>query len=211
MCATNTPCRSSPRSRSPTENPPDDVRFHQQHPAHPPPPYAYYPPPYPHLNPYGPYPYYPGGFYTPSYCSNDVPPQETKGPSWFSILLLIFLLVCVVSIVFYRSLSHEIRRRLNVRLPSLQVQPAQTAKRKSDAKQNYPTEFIVYSDVTDPLDRDFNLICEGCESQNGNYSKCIWDRSRNEGIIEYSSDNKIDVATDVSDTFVNEITRSVAS
>lgn len=122
MCA-NTPCRSPPRSRSPTENPPDDVRFHQ-HPAHPPPPYAYYPPPYPHLNPYGPYPYHTGGFYTPSYCSNDVP-QETKGPSWFSILLLIFLLVCVVSIVFYRSLSHEIRRRLNVRLPNLQVQPAQ--------------------------------------------------------------------------------------
>ncbi|KOX77367.1 hypothetical protein WN51_09689 [Melipona quadrifasciata] len=210
MCASNTPCRSPPRSRSPTENPPDDVRFHQQHPVHPPPPYAYYPPPYPHLNPYGLYPYHPGGFYTPSYCSNDVVPQETKGPSWFSILLLIFLLVCVISIVFYRSLSREIRRRLNVRLPNL-VQPAQTAKRKSDAKQNYPTEFILYSDVTDPLDRDFNIVCEGCENQNGNYSNCIWDRSRNEGIIEYSSDNKMDVATDISDTFMNEITRSVAS
>ena len=121
MCTTNTPYRSSPRSRSATENPPNDVRFHQQHPAHPP-PYAYYPPPYPHLNPYGPYPYHPG-FYTPPYCSHDVP-QETKGSSWFSILLLIFLLVCVISIVFYRSLSREIRRRLNVRLPNL-VQPAQ--------------------------------------------------------------------------------------
>ncbi|CAD1469868.1 unnamed protein product [Heterotrigona itama] len=206
MCAANTPCRSPPRSRSPTENPADDVRFHQQHPAHPP-PYAYYPPPYPHLNPYSPYPYHPGGFYTPSYCSNDVP-QETKGSPWFSILLLIFLLVCVISIVFYRS--REIRRRLNVRLPNL-VQPAQTAKRKNDAKQSYPTEFILYSDVTDPLDRDFNIVCEGCEDQSRNYSNCIWDRSRNEGIIEYSSDNKIDVATDISGTFMNEITRSVAS
>ncbi|XP_033349713.1 uncharacterized protein LOC117233472 [Bombus vosnesenskii] len=208
MCATITPCRSPPRSRSPTENPTDDVRFHQQHSPHPP-PYIYYPPPYPHLNPYGPYPYHPGAFYSPPYC-NEVS-QESKGSSWFSIVLLVFLLLCVVSIIFYRSLSRDSRRRLNARLPTL-VQPAQTADRKRDAKQNYPAEFVLYSDVTDPLDRDYNIICDGCEDrQRGNQPDCIWDRSRNESIIEYSSENKVNVATDISGTSMKEVSRSVAT
>ncbi|XP_017795620.1 PREDICTED: uncharacterized protein LOC108577043 [Habropoda laboriosa] len=99
----------------------DDGRFHQQHPPHPP-PYIYYPPPYPHLNPYGHYPYHPGGFYSPPYCNDIV--QESKGSSWMSILLLIFLLLLIASIVYYWSLSRDSRRRLNARLPTL-VQPTQ--------------------------------------------------------------------------------------
>lgn len=121
MCVTNSAYRSPARSRSPNENPTDDVRFHQQHPPHPP-PYIYYPPPYPHLNPYAPYPYHPGGFYSSPYCTDVA--KEPKGSSWLGIVLLIFLLLCVISIVFYRSLSRDTRRRLNARLPTL-VQPAQ--------------------------------------------------------------------------------------
>ncbi|XP_026297741.1 uncharacterized protein LOC107964765 [Apis mellifera] len=117
MCATNPPYGS----RS-SENSADDARFHQPHPPHPPPPYIYYPPPYPHFHPY--YPYHPG-FYSPHYY-NDIS-QESKGSlgfSWFNIVLLLFLLLCIVSIVFYWSLSRDTRRRLNGRLPPL-VQPAQ--------------------------------------------------------------------------------------
>lgn len=119
MCATNTVYGSPSRSRS-SENSADDVRFHQPHPAHPPPPYIYYPPPYPHFHPY--YPYHPG-FYSPHYY-NDIHSQESKGFSWFNIVLLIFLLLCIASIVFYWSLCRDTRRRLNDRLPPL-VQPAQ--------------------------------------------------------------------------------------
>ncbi|CAK9833358.1 hypothetical protein ANTRET_LOCUS10058 [Anthophora retusa] len=122
MCATNTPCRPSPQSRSPTESQTDDGRFHQQHPPHPP-AYIYYAPPYPHLNPYGHYPYHPGGFYSPPYC-NDIVQESKGGSSWLSILLLIFLLVFIASIVYYWSLSRDSRRRLNARLPTL-VQPTQ--------------------------------------------------------------------------------------
>lgn len=122
MCATHTPCRSPPRSRSPTNRQADDVRYHQQHPAQPP-PYIYYPPPYPPVNPYGHYPYHPGGFYSSPYCNDGA--TESKGSSsWLSIVLLIFLFLCVVSIVFYRSLSRDTRRRLNARLPTL-MQPTQ--------------------------------------------------------------------------------------
>lgn len=130
MCATNTPYGS----RS-SENSADDVRFHQPHPAHPP-PYIYYPPPYPHFHPY--YPYHPG-FYSPHYY-NDVS-QESKGFSWFNIVLLLFLLLCIVSIVFYWSLSRDTRRRLNDRLPPL-VQPAQV-NLVSGCQHNYCFIFIV--------------------------------------------------------------------
>ncbi|XP_026675473.1 cyclin-K-like [Ceratina calcarata] len=127
MCARNSPCQSPPRARSsPTssENPTDD-RFRHQQPPHP--PYIpYYPPPPPYLNPYGPYPYHPpGGYYTP-YC-NDV--QEPKGvgnggSSWFGIVLFFFLLLFIVSFIFYRSLSRDTQRRLHdARLPTL-IQPA---------------------------------------------------------------------------------------
>ncbi|CAL7935779.1 unnamed protein product [Xylocopa violacea] len=218
MCATNSPCRSPPRSRSPIDSPTEDqLRFHHQHPPHPL-PYVYYPPPYPHPNPYGPYPYHPGGFYSPPYCSDLA--QESKGSSWLSIVLLIFLLVCVLSVVFYRSLSRDTRRRLNARLPTL-TQQAQPAKRKKDAIQNYPAEFILYSDITDPLDRDYDIFCEACKdhhsasdntsTKNERYSMWGQDKSRNEGVIECFSGNKINVTTDISGTFMSEATRSVPS
>lgn len=125
MCASNSPCRSPPRSGS-TESHSDSVRFHQQHPPHPHHPYVYYPPPYPPLNPYGPYgpphPYHPGAFYPSPYCSDVT--QESKGSSWFSILLLGLLIVCVVSVVLYRALPRDTRRRLHARLPNL-IEPAQ--------------------------------------------------------------------------------------
>ncbi|XP_043261564.1 uncharacterized protein LOC122402659 [Colletes gigas] len=125
MCAANSRCQSPPQSGSPNKGHTDNVEFHHQHTPHPH-PYAYYPPPppYPPFNPYAPYAHYApnNGFYSPPYC-NDVP-QETKGSSWISIILLILLALAAISIVFYRSLSRDARRRLNARLPTL-TQPAQ--------------------------------------------------------------------------------------
>ncbi|XP_076246535.1 uncharacterized protein LOC143186705 [Calliopsis andreniformis] len=126
MCSSNSPCRSPPRSGASSESHPDSVRFHQQHPQPPPPPYVYYPPPpYPPLNPYSPYahPYHPGAFYPSPYC-NDVTQESKGGASWFSIVLIGLLILCVISIVFYRALPRDTRRRLHARLPNL-TQPAQ--------------------------------------------------------------------------------------
>ncbi|XP_053971827.1 uncharacterized protein LOC128872800 [Hylaeus volcanicus] len=126
MCAANSRCRSPPRSGTPTESHADNVRFHQQHSPPHPNPYAYYPPPpppYPPFNPYAHYSPYPqNGFYPAPYC-NDVE-HESKGSSWIGIILLVLLILAAVSIVFYRSLSRDTRRRLNARLPTL-TQPAQ--------------------------------------------------------------------------------------
>ncbi|XP_076386054.1 uncharacterized protein LOC143264134 isoform X2 [Megachile rotundata] len=124
MCASNTPCRSPPRSGSPRKSNPDYVRFPQQQPPHHH-PYVYYPPPYPPFNPYSPYPPYPGNFYS-SYC-NDVA-QDSKGFSWFSIFLVIFLLLGVIGAFCYRTLSRDTRRRLHARLPTL-MQPTQDYNR----------------------------------------------------------------------------------
>ncbi|XP_029032333.2 leucine-rich repeat extensin-like protein 6 [Osmia bicornis bicornis] len=123
MCAANSPCRSPPRSGSPSKGNPD-YRFPQQQPPQPPPPppYVYYPPPYPPYNPYA--PYHPGAFYSSPYC-NDVT-QESKGLSWISIFLIIFLLLGIGSVIFY--LSRDTRRRINAGLPTL-IQPAQDYNR----------------------------------------------------------------------------------
>ncbi|XP_076169550.1 uncharacterized protein LOC143147818 [Ptiloglossa arizonensis] len=123
MCASNSPCR--PQPHSPTESPTNHVRFQQQQqqpplpPLHPH-PYAYYPsplPPYTPYNPYGPYAAHsPNAYYSSPYCNNVA--QEPKGSSsWISIILLVLVILCAVSIVFYRSLSRDTRRRINARLP----------------------------------------------------------------------------------------------
>lgn len=94
----------------------------------------------------------------------------------------------------------------------------QTAKRRKDAKQNYPAEFVLYSDINDALDRDYDVFCEGCDdslstSTSNKYQKhSVYkgNESKNEDIIEFSSGKKkVNDATD--DAFMNEVTRSVAS
>ena len=147
MCASNSPCRSPPRSGPTTESQADRARFHQPHPPHPAHPYIYYPPPYPPLNPYGPYAPYPGAYYPPPYC-NDAAQEPKGGPSWFSIILIGLLILCVVSIVCYRALSRDTRRRLHARLSNV-MQPAQVnldsgcrviTSRDEDVKSSYRLE-----------------------------------------------------------------------
>ncbi|XP_076657854.1 uncharacterized protein LOC143361980 [Halictus rubicundus] len=127
MCASNSPCRSPPRSGSSAEDQVENARFHQQHPVHQP-PYIYYPPPvaYPPLNPYGPYgPYHSGGYYSHPYCTEPAQEPKSSGSSLIGVILFVILALCVISVILYRFLPRDSRRRLDPRLPILTHPPAQ--------------------------------------------------------------------------------------
>ncbi|XP_053971830.1 uncharacterized protein LOC128872802 [Hylaeus volcanicus] len=83
-----------------------------------------------------------------------------------------------------------------------------TAKSKRDAKQNFPAEFILFSELTAENDRQY-VFCDGCDgftSGTDNNRGCVRDESRNTGIIEFLAEKKTNVGTNMSGTTMSRST-----
>lgn len=82
---------------------------------------------------------------------------------------------------------------------------------KRDAKQNYPAEFLVFSNASAMHDGEYAL-CEGCEDVHSDsifdHETHEHDESQKKGIIEFSAGKRVNVGTDVTDL---EVTRSTTT
>ncbi|KAL2713787.1 rab11 family-interacting protein 4B [Vespula squamosa] len=168
MCAIKQSC-DSPSCLSHSTRQSDRIKLPSSH--HSGPSYGYCPQPYPRYiqyEPYGVHHHHPIPNY-PSSCYNnhenlDEVFSESKGKlsgqSWYLIIILI-VIILVLGFALYRTLSRTGQRFRSVRQNNF-VPPTQIVRKKKDAIQNCPAEFVRCAGMISELRKECSMPCKQC-------------------------------------------------
>ncbi|KAF7393592.1 hypothetical protein HZH68_010411 [Vespula germanica] len=167
MCAIKQSC-DSPSCPSYSTRQSDRIKLPSSH--HSGPSYGYYPQPYPRYIQYEPYgvhhhpiPSYPSSCYNNHENLDEVFPKskdKLSRQTWYLIIILI-LIIFALGYALYRTLSRTGQRFRSVRQANL-VSSTQIVRKKKDAIQNCPAEFVRCAGMISELRKECSMPCKQC-------------------------------------------------
>nr|KAF7416756.1 hypothetical protein H0235_011287 [Vespula pensylvanica] len=166
MCAIKQSC-DSPSCPSYSTRQSDRIKLPSSH--HSGPSYGYYPQPYPRYIQYEPYgvhhhpiPSYPSSCYNHENLDEVFPENKDKlsRQTWYLIIILI-VIIFVLGYALYRTLSRTGQRFRSVRQTNF-VPSTQIVRKKKDAIQNCPAEFVRCAGMIAELRKECSMPCKQC-------------------------------------------------
>nr|XP_050855468.1 uncharacterized protein LOC127066145 [Vespula vulgaris] len=167
MCAIKQSC-DSPSCPSYSTRQSDRIKLPSSH--HSGPSYGYYPQPYPRYIQYEPYgvhhhpiPSYPSSCYNNHENLDEVFPEskdKLSRQTWYLIIILI-VIIFALGYALYRTLSRTGQRFRSVRQANI-VPSTQIVRKKKDAIQNCPAEFVRCAGMISELRKECSMPCKQC-------------------------------------------------